>query len=145
MKSFNKVNPWLIAVLLILWITLTESPFQKGGVGEAYLIFITGFVMLIATLLAMRYKKSDILERLVIAIVFAVASLLLISMYVMPPIIDSMYSDKTWFFWETKHRIFINFVYYGSIVADLIISFWVYFRFNIKTRRKNKKPQPIPS
>lgn len=145
MKKINNLNPWLITALLVLWITLTKSPFQKGGVGDGYLIFIACFVMLISNLIAMRYKRSDILERLVIAIVFAVASLLLISIYVMPPIINSMYSDKTWYFWETKHRIFINFVYYGLIAADLIFSFWVYFRFNIKTRRKNKKPQPIPS
>ena len=145
MKKIYNLNPWLITALLVLWITLTKSPFQKGGVGEAYLIYIAGFVMLIANLIAMRYKRSDLLERLVIAIVFAVLSLLLISMYVMPPIIERLYSDKIWYFRETKHRIFINFVYYGLIVADLIISFWVYFRFNIKTRRKNKKPQPIPS
>jgi hypothetical protein len=145
MKSFNKISPWLIAVLLMLWITLTESPFRKGGVGQYFWVYIVVFVTIIATLIALRYTKSSILERLVIAIVFAVASLLLINTYVMELIIASMYHYRTWYFWQTKHRIIINTVYYGLITADLIFSFWVYFRFNIKTRRKNKKPQPIPS
>jgi hypothetical protein len=71
--------------------------------------------------------------------------LLLVSMYIMPPIINSIYSDKTWYFWEIKHRIFINAVYYGLIAADLIISFWVYFRFNTITRKKSTQQPPIPS
>ena len=143
-KMYNRI-PWLIAVLLILWITLTESPFQKGGVKEGWLYFIAGFVMLIANLIAIRYRKADILERLVIAIVFAVLSLLLISMYVMPPIITSMYDDKIWYFWETKHRLFINAVYYGLMTLDLIVSFWIYFKLNIITQKRKKQSPPIPS
>lgn len=145
MKKINSLSPWLVVILLILWITLTKSPFQKGGVGQYFWVYVMVFVTIIAILITLRYTKSSIPERLVIAIVFAVMSLILINTYVMKPIIAYVYHYRTWYFWETKHRIFINFVYYGLIVADLIFSFWVYFRFNIKTRRKNKKPQPIPS
>ncbi|HUP13704.1 MAG TPA: hypothetical protein VM187_15890 [Niastella sp.] len=145
MKKLSNLIPWLVTLLLVLWIIFTESPFQKGGVGEVYLIYIAGFVMLIANLIASRYKRSAIPERLVIAIVFAVASLLLVSLYVMPYIIEYQYANKTWYFWETKHRIYINAVFYGLITLDLIISFWGYFKLNFITRKKRTQSPPIPS
>src|SRR5689334_19542766 len=104
MKKMYNLIPWLVTLLLVLWILFTKSPFQEKEVSDAYLIYIVVFVMLIANLIAIRYRKSYILERLVIAIVFAVLSLLLISLYVMPPILTSMYGANFWDFEETKDR-----------------------------------------
>jgi hypothetical protein len=145
MKKINNLIPWLVALLLVLWITLTDSPFQKGGVGEIYWKCIAGFVLIISTLIAIRYTKAHLIERLIVAGVFAILSLLLMGTYVMPFVIYKLYSDKTWFFWETKHRIFINAIYYGLITADLVISFWLYFRFNSTTRKRKTQSPPIPS
>jgi len=101
--------------------------------------------MLISILIAIRYTKAHLLERFIVAGVFAVLSLLLMGTYVMPPIIHSLYKDRTWYFWETKHRIFINAIYYGLITADLVLSFWLYFRFNSTTQKRKKQSPPIPS
>lgn len=145
MKKIYKLSPWLVTILLMLWITLTQSPFRNGGISETYTYCITGFVILIAMLIAIRYTKTNLIERIVVAIAFGVLSILLMSMYVMPPIIASLYANDTWYFWDTKHRILINAIYYGLIVADLVISFWLYFKFNLSTRKKSKQPPPIPS
>lgn len=146
MKKIYNLIPWLVALLLVLWITLTESVFQKGGIYyNNYRMLIMGFILLISILLAIRYTKAHLIERLVVAVVFAVLSWLLIGAYVMPPIIHSLYSDKTWFFRETKHRIFINAIYYGLITADLVLSFWLYFRFNSPAQKRKKQSPPIPS
>jgi hypothetical protein len=145
MKKIYNLIPWLVALLLVLWITLTESVFRKGGLYYDYRMLIMGFILLISILLAIRYTKAHLIERLVVAVVFAVLSWLLIGTYVMPLIIYSLYRDKTWFFWETKHRIFINAIYYGLITADLVLSFWLYFRFNSTTQKRKKQSPPIPS
>lgn len=145
MKKIYNLIPWLVTLLLVLWITLTESPFRKGGVGEVYWKCIAGFVLLISILIAIRYTKAHLIERLIVAGVFAILSLLLMGTYVMPPIINYFYSDKTWFLWETKHRIFINAIYYGLITADLVLSFWLYFKFNSTTQKRKKQSPPIPS
>lgn len=145
MKKMYNLIPWLVTLLLVLWILFTKSPFQEKEVSDAYLIYIVVFVMLIANLIAIRYRKSDILERLVIAIVFAVLSLLLISLYVMPPILTSMYGANFWDFEETKDRIIVNTIYYGLIALDLIVSFWVYFKFNLIGRKKRTQQPSIPS
>jgi hypothetical protein len=145
MKKIYNLIPWLVALLLVLWITFTESVFQKGGLGYNYRMFIMGFILLISILIAFRYTKVPLIERLVVAVVFAALSWLLMGTYVMPLIINYFYSDKTWFFWETKHRIFINAIYYGLITADLVLSFWLYFRFNSTTQKRKKQSPPIPS
>lgn len=145
MKKIYNLIPWLVALLLILWITFTESPFQKGGVGEHYWKFVMGFVLLISILIAIRYTKAHLIERFIVAGVFAVLSIILMDVYVMPFVIYKLYSYKTWYFYETKHRIFINAIFYGLIVADLVLSFWLYFRFNSTTQKRKKQSPPIPS
>jgi hypothetical protein len=145
MKKIYNLIPWLVALLLVLWITLTDSVFRKGGLDYNYRMLIMGFILLISILIAIRYTKVPLIERLVVSVVFAALSWLLMGTYVMPPIINYFYSDKTWFLWETKHRIFINTIYYGLITADLVVSFWLYFRFNSTTQKRKKQSPPIPS
>jgi hypothetical protein len=145
MKKIYNLIPWLVALLLVLWIILTESPFRKGGVGEIYWKCIAGFVLLISILIAIRYTKAHLVERLIVAGVFAALSLLLMGTYVMPPIINSLYYDRTWHLWETKPRIIINAIYYGLITADLVLSFWLYFKFNTTAQKRKKQSPPIPS
>lgn len=145
MKKIYNLIPWLVALLLVLWITLTESVFRKGGLGYNYRMLIMGFILLISILIAIRYTKANLIERLIVAVVFAVLSWILIGTYVMPPIIYSLYYDRTWHLWETKPRIIINTIYYGLITADLVLSFWLYFSFNSTTQKRKKQSPPIPS
>ena len=135
MTKYKKLVPWVIVTLFVLWIISTESPYQKGGTGPIFSLCVPGFVFLIAILIGMRYDNFKIIERLAVGTLCSVVVLLLISVLVTPNIIAFFYDDKTWYFWETKHRLIINTIYYG--LNGLLLWLFINSYFSVRTLQRN--------
>ena len=139
-KFYKKWGWVLITTVLLLWIILTPSHFQKGGVDRDFYVVIALFVTAISVLLNWLFAKMHWLERIIVPLVFAFLSLFLTSLIIVPFLIDVLYNDKSWFFWETRHRILINTIYYGLNVVVLLILSSFYFKvrggFNERKRCK---------
>ena len=135
MTKFKQISPWLILVMVILWVTLTESPYQKGGTSPMFSLAIPLFVLLIAILIGLRHDAFILFERFVASIVIGLMTLFFVSIAITPFIVDYFYSDKTWFLWETKHRLFINAIYYGLNVAFVTVLIHLYFKLRRQITR----------
>jgi len=139
MVKFNKLAPWLILIMLILWIAFTESPYQKGGTGPLFSLMVPAFVIIISVLMSLLYDTFHFLERAIVSIVIGLATLFVVSFILTPCIVNYFYSDKTWFLWETKHRLFINTVYYGLNAGFITILTHLYFNQRRQLGSKKKK------
>lgn len=128
MRKYKRIAPWIIFAALLTWIVFAESPYQKGGSGRTLVLAIGFFIMLIAILIAISYDTFNLSERLIVAIILAIIIGYIVSVIIIPIIIDHFYSDKTWFLWETKHRLFINTVYYGLNAILQICLIHLYFK-----------------
>jgi O-antigen ligase len=132
----KKFVPWLIIVVLLVWIVMTPSPYQKGGVDPLFSLIVPGFVIFISILIGLLFDNFKLFERLIISVIFGIISLFIISFYITPYSIELLYRDKTWFFWETKHRLFINAIYYGLNTILLIALLNLYFKLRQQNRIK---------
>jgi hypothetical protein len=135
MTKFKKIFLWLIVTMIAMWIIFTESPYQKGGISPLFTLIIPCFVMLLSTLIALFYNTFHLLERLIVSLVIGLTVLFIVSFIITPYFIDHFYNDKTWFLWETKHRLFINAVYYGLNVSFLTVLIHLYFKFRRQISR----------
>ena len=143
-KQFYKSYGWtIITGLLLVWMIFTPSHFQKGGVAEKFYFLIAFFVTLISILICLLFDKFLLLERLLISILFSFVSLLIMSFMIGPLIVDFFYNDKTWFLWETKHRLFINLLYYGLNTAILLLLANVYFKIRRLLRTRSQQHSSI--
>jgi hypothetical protein len=136
MRFYKKYWHIFTIILLIVWILFTPSHFQKGGVDEEFYFMIIAFVISLSLLINFRFDKFQWLERMIISIAFAFISLVIITLLIGPFVVETFYQDKIWFLWETKHRIFINTIYYGLISIILIIPTSTYFKFREQARIK---------
>ena len=139
MAKFKKFAPWIILIMLILWIAFTESPYQKGGTSPLFSFMVPAFVMFISIAVSLLYTSFHFLERLLVSLVFSVVTLFVVSLMITPYIVDYFYSDKTWFLWDTKHRLFINAIYYGLNVGLMTILIHLYFRLRGQASSNKKK------
>ena len=139
MTKFKQISFWLIVTMLVIWIIFTKSPYQKGGISPLFSLIIPCFVMLLSILIALLYDAFHLLERLIVSLVIGLTVLFIVSFIITPHIVDLFYSDKTWFLWETKHRLFINAIYYGLNVSFLTVLIHLYFKLRgqIKRNRRN--------
>ncbi|HVX25155.1 MAG TPA: hypothetical protein VHB70_02340 [Parafilimonas sp.] len=139
-KQFYQKYGWaLITGLLLIWIIFTPSHFQKGGVDEEFYFVIAFFVTFISILICLLFDTFSLIEKLLISIPFAFVSLFIMSLILGPLIVDFFYNDKTWFLWQTKHRLFINSIYYGLNAAILSLLANMYFKLRrLLEQKKNK-------
>lgn len=139
MYQLYKKYKWTIVTgLLLTWIILTPSHFQKGGVNEIFYFAIALFVTFISALICLTFDNYSLIGRLLISIPFAFVSLSLMTFILGPIIVDFFYSDKTWSLWETKHRIFVNSVYYGLNAIILTLIGNISFRIGQRIRKGYK-------
>jgi hypothetical protein len=132
---FYKKYVWgLIMIMLLLWIVLIPSPFQKGGIAYELNFIIPLFVGVISLLINLLIRNSGLLESVFIAFLFAFISLFITSFIIVPPIVEFFYGDRTWSLWEIKNRIFINTIYYGlnTIILILLTSIYLKIRKKLK-------------
>jgi hypothetical protein len=129
-----------ILSVLLLWSLLTPSHFQKGGVDTEFYFAIAFFVTVISFLIALLFDKFRLIEKVLVSIPFAFTSLFVTTLLLVPKIVEYFYSDKTWFLSETKHRIFINTVYYGlnAIILTLLTNVYFKVRRLFNERKKLK-------
>lgn len=135
MTKSKKIVTCLIVAMLAIWIIFTESPYQKGGTSPLFSLIIPCFVMLISILIGLLYGAFHLLERLIVSLVIGLTVLFIVSYIITPYIVDYFYNDKTWFFWETKHRLFINAVYYGLNASLLTVLIHLYFKLRRQISR----------
>jgi hypothetical protein len=140
-QVYKKYGGIFILVGLILWTTMTPSHFQKGGVDTEFYFAIAFFVTIISVLITLLFDKFNLPERILVSIPFAFISLFVTTFFFGPTIVEFFYSDKTWYIWETKYRIFINAVYYGLNVIILTLLANIYF----KLRRLAKEGKKLKS
>jgi hypothetical protein len=138
MFFYNKYRYFLLIVILLIWILFTASHFQKGGVHPKFYFVIAVFVASISMLINFSFDKFHLFERGIAALCFAFISLFISTLLIGPLFVEIFYGDRTWFFWETKHRIFINTFYYGLNAIILIILAKSYFKIRTQIREKNK-------
>lgn len=136
-KLFKKYVWTVLLTALLFWILLTPSHFQKGGV-DNYL-YIALFVATVSILITLRFDKYHWIERFLVSFPFAFISLFLTSFIIVPIIVEIFYGDKTWILWQTKHRLFINFVFYGLNAAILTLLSIVYFNLRGKLNMEGKE------
>jgi hypothetical protein len=138
-QTIYKKYDWILIIAsLIIWIIATPSHFQKGGVDSDFYFVIALFVCFISILITLLFDKFKIAERILISIPLASISLFLTTILVVPVFVDMIYSDKTWFFWETKHRLFINVLYYGLNAIILTVLATIYFQIRRSTTQRGK-------
>jgi len=135
-QVFKRFEFYLTLILLVIWICITPSHFQKGGVEPAFYFGVAVFIALISFLITLLFDKFKIFERTVAAIIFAVVSLFLSTLIITPTVIDLFYQDKTWFLYETKHRLIVNSVYYSTNAVILTCLSFIYFRFRRRMKVK---------
>lgn len=140
-QVYKRYGWTLVLAILLLWTFLTPSHFQKGGVNTEFYFAIALFVAAVSILITLLFDNVHWAERSLISLPFAFISLFLTTLIFGPKIVEFFYSDKTWFLWETKHRIFINALYYGLNAAILTLLSFIYFtvRAQVKSRKKFKK------
>jgi hypothetical protein len=140
-RIYKTFGGTLILAMLLLWTILTPSHFQKVGVRTEFYFAIALFVAAVSALIALLFDNVHWVERILVSMPFAFISLFVTTLIVCPKIVEFFYSDKTWFLRETKHRIFINAIYYGLNAATLALLFFLYFkvRGQMKNRKKLKR------
>ena len=132
---------WLLIVVIFSFSMTFESPFQKGGMPSDYLDIIALVLLFISISIFLFFRKQAIIERLFIVLPISFASLILDD-YICGEVIDNIWQDKTWFLWEAKNAIPINFVFYGSYAILVLIMFVLYnYLKSLKLKIKRKKDQ----
>ena len=134
--TYRKYGWIIIIAFLIVWIIAMPSHFQKGGVDTSFYFAIASFVCFISILITLLFDKFKFIERVLISIPFAFIALFITTLLVVPALVDMIYSDKTWFFWETNHRIFINILYYGLNAIILTVLAVIYFQIRLSTTKR---------
>jgi hypothetical protein len=122
------------AYRLIVWTILTPSHFQKGGVSYDFYYIIALFVTAISVLINLFFDDFHWVEKILVSLPFAFISLFLTTLIICPIIVNLFYGDKTWFLWESNHRLFINGIFYGLNTALLTLFSHLYF--NIRGKMK---------
>jgi fumarate reductase subunit D len=136
-KLYKKYGAWIIAMLLLCWITLTPYPFQKGGLDETiYYFIIASFVILISGLITLLFEDFNKVERSILTIVLSIGSLLIMSLFIMPHVENLFSGDYAKFFWQTKDRVLINVVFYGMNSLFIIAFCWSYILNKRHRKRK---------
>jgi hypothetical protein len=140
-QVYKKYEWTLILAMLLFWTLLTPSHFQKGAVDTEFYFAIALFVAAVSVLINLLFDNFHWVERVLVSLPFAFVSLFVTTLILGPKIVEFFYSDKTWFLWETKHKIFINSVYYGLNAAILTLMTFIYFkvRERMKVRKKLKR------
>ena len=121
------------------WTILTPSHFQKGGVDNDFYFIIALFVNFISLLISLSFDNFHWIERVVVSFPFAFISLFVTTVIVGPKIVEYFYYDKTWFLWETKHRLFINSIFYGLNATILTLLSFAYFNIRGQLKSHNHK------
>ena len=134
--SYKKVVLVIILIAWILWSVLTPTHFEKGGVDTEYYIAIAFFVLILSVLIGLLFQLNRP-ESIVLSLLFAFISLFLTTLIIGPAFVDYYYNGKSWFFQETKHRIFMNLVYYGLNIAILVALSFIYVKVKDQLKRKN--------
>ena len=124
---------------------MTPSHFQKGGVDNDFYFIIALFVTAISVLITLRFDNFHWIERILVSFPFAFISLFLTTLIIGPKIVEYFYDDKTWFLWETKHRLFINTIFYGLNATILTLLSFVYFKLRgqMKAHKHKKMDETI--
>ena len=123
--------------MLLLWTLLTPSHFQKGGVDTKFYFAVAMFVAAVSVLINFLFDNFHWIEKTLVSLPIAFISLFVMTIIVGPQIVELFYGDKTWFLWETKHRILINAAFYGLNTVMLAILSFIYFK--IRTLMKNRR------
>lgn len=117
---------------MISWIFITDSPYQKGGTGRTFSLFVPLFIFLIGMLVSLRHNFFGLVERVLVALFSSFLIGVTVAVLVMPRLVALLYDDKIWYLWQTKHRILINLLCYGLILLFLWLLIDFYFRIRIK-------------
>jgi hypothetical protein len=114
LKDYKIYGPVIILVFFFAASFFLPSVYQKGGVD---IKFPGGFIL---------------------SALFAVISLFLTTVLIVLYLVDKIYDDKTWFLWETKHRLFVNSLYYGINIILLIIMAYTYKKVRRQVLKKRR-------
>jgi len=138
-RPFKKYGWTILLTVLLFWIVLTPSHFQKGGVDNDFYFYIALFVGTVSILITLRFDNYHWIERILVSFPFVFVSLFLTTLIIGPIIVEIFYGDKIWFLWETKHRLFINFVFYGLNAAILTLLSILYFKLRGQIKDERQK------
>ena len=141
-RFYKKFGSWIVLLLLLCWTALTPYPFQKGGLDKTiYYFFVIAFVIFLAGLITSMFDNLNKIERLILAVIFGIASLFIVSVLFMPSIESLFSGDHTKFFWETRDRILINTIFYG-LTLTFATTFCLLYS-SIKRRRAIPKIEVV--
>ena len=136
-QSYKLILIFAIVISMICWILWSDYPFQKGGV-ETYFYYEIILLNLVMTMfLSLILNSNNIIERMVTCII-ACGIGLIVSTNITISLVETFYNGKTWFLWESKHRIIGNSLYYGIMIGTDILSLLIY-----STIRKNYKARSL--
>lgn len=104
----KKLKSISIIVLYIIWILLTPSFYQKGGIeSQHFFIIFTIGIFLLADTLFLSIKLIGF-ELILIGFLFTSVSLFITTLLAIPSVVDLIHADRTWELWETKNRLMMN-------------------------------------
>ncbi len=142
MKIFyKKYGIGIITLLLLCWIIFTPYPFREGGLEKnIYYFGIVVFVFFIAVLVTLLFDNFNGPERIILAIIFSLISLFIVTNFTHLFIENLFPGDYTKFFWEPKDRILINLIFYGLTLTFIILFCSLY---NLIKKRNAGKITPV--
>jgi len=138
MKIFyKKYGVGIIVLLFLCWAISTPYPFQKGGLDKTiYYLGIVAFVFFMAGLITLLFDKFNLVERIILTLIFSFVSLFVVTVFITPFIENLFSGDYTKFFWETKDKILINILFYGLTMTFITIG-CLFYNLGKKRRTRN--------
>lgn len=119
-------------VVLVPWILVAESHYQKGGISYSYFWIVS--IPLIANALHIFPSRTNWLKKVLSFGLLSFATIWVQNFILTPLAIDTLYSDKTWLLWEIHARMKINSIHY-------LIPFLTTVSVFELTNRLGKKPR----
>jgi len=117
----RKYLRFLIVILFLLLVVIMPYPFQKSGLGSNLnygLLFL--FIGLLSFFVSLLFKNIGRIESVFLALIVGAVSFL-VSTFIIPHFENLFHGDYTRFFWETKNRILINFIFYSIYLLFVFI------------------------
>jgi uncharacterized membrane protein YhaH (DUF805 family) len=137
LKDYKIYGPVIILVFFFAASFFLPSVYQKGGVDTDF-YYIISMMVFVFSLMITYLRDIKFPGGFILSALFAVISLFLTTVLIVLYLVDKIYDDKTWFLWETKHRLFVNSLYYGINIILLIIMAYTYKKVRRQVLKKRR-------
>ena len=136
MKEYKIYGPYIIAFLFLSVCAFMPSVYQKGGVDFNYFYFIAVmafvFSLLVTFLRTIKFPAGFMLSA------FNTVIALYVTAFSMFKVVDFIYGENTFQLWETKHRLFVNAIFYGMIILLQMLMVSIYKRIRRKMAKRKR-------